>query len=281
MEIQPDTNYFSKYVPSALRFILTGLASVFVGVYFEKFRRKITLLKYKILFQPLATTDHNEYWGDISVFHNNRIVKHLSFVTVEVKNDSNQDLENINVDFWVDPESQFLGVSGNYIESGHLIFLEKESFDFYNDVIRKNFEFSEYQKNNPELIPPLNLVEELKFVTKNKRFHLPVFNRKTSIRINLLVENFKGVYPKVTTSVLHKSVKLILEEDQDESFKKTLKWMIFFGLIIYIIAISLLLSYYSTSKVPIIIVAVIGLTYSIIGLGIYKLIELIKRLLWE
>src|SRR6185312_8293242 len=191
LQIEPTT--FDKFIPATISLIVTSLASVIIGIYFEKFRKKLTFLKYKMFFQPLATTSQNSYWGDIEVFHNKRIVNHLSFVTVEIQNDSNQDFENLNVDIWVDNESQFLAVRGFYNESKNAILLEQVYFNFYTDVLQKNAADLDAAKADSNHVTPPQFVNELRVVMTNKKFNLPVFNRHTSITLHLLIENFKGL----------------------------------------------------------------------------------------
>lgn len=279
MEPTIDPNYFDKFIPATISLIVTGLASVVIGIYFEKFRNKLTFLKYKIFFQPLATTSQTDYWGDIAVFHEKRIVKHLSFVTVEIKNDTNHDIENINVDTWVDSESRFLAVRGNYNETGNSILLDQVYFNYYTDVLHRNLQDMEIAKGNPKHETSPQLMNEIQFVMSNKKFHLPVFNRNTSITLHFLIENFNGLKPNVAISVLHKSVKLLLEVDKEVERKRTTAWMLSIGLVIFAVGFSLLLNHYTASTIPLILCAALGLSYSLVGLGLYQLGRFIKRFL--
>ncbi|HOV10275.1 MAG TPA: hypothetical protein PLT47_01905 [Bacteroidales bacterium] len=280
MDPQIDPDFFEKIIPATVSLIVTGLICVIIGIYFEKFKNKIIFLKYKLFFQPLATTSQNEYWGDIAVFHNKRIVKHLSFVTVEIKNDSNKDIDNINVDIWTDNESQFLAVRGSYNEIGNAILLDKDYFNYFSDVLARNQQNIDARNLNPDHEIPQQLMNEISFVMANKKFHLPVFNRHTSITLHLLVENFKGLKPQVVVSVLHKSVKLLKEEDREEERKRRTIWTLAIGLSIFIICFSLLLKFYADSTVEIILCGILGLTYSLFGLSFYQLGRFIKRFFW-
>lgn len=131
MNTQIDISYLVKFLP----LIFTGLLSVIIGVYLEKFKNKLVILKYKLINQPIASTTQNDFWGNIEVTHNKRIVNYLSFVTLEIKNDSNKDIENVNVDVWVDKQSQILGVNGFYNESKNAILLEHNYYNYYNNVL--------------------------------------------------------------------------------------------------------------------------------------------------
>ncbi len=203
----------------------------------------------------------------------------MSFVTVEIRNDSNRDMENLNVDMWVDNQSQFLGVSGFYNESKNAILLEQGYFNYYTNVLQRNLADMEAAKTNPNHETSPQLTNEIQFVQSNKKFHLPVFNRHSSITIHLLIENFEGLKPPVTISVLHKSTKLILEADKESEKKQTTIWMLSIGLFIFTIGFILLLKYYSGATTPLILCAILGLTYSLVGLGLYQLGLYIKRLL--
>jgi hypothetical protein len=280
MDPQIDPSYFTNFFPAIISLIITGLASVVIGIYFEKFRNKIIFLKYKVFFQPLATTSKTDYWGEISVYYEKRIINHLNFVTITLKNDSNNDLENIDVDTWVDNQSQFLAVRGNYDQTGNSILLESGYFNYYKDVLDRNLQDVEAEKDNPDHVTPPQLMNEIQAVMGNKKFHLPVFNRKTSITLNLLIENFQGRKPEVSVSVLHKSVKLILETDKEIERKQTTKWTVIIGMIIYAIGLLVIYKYFPISKQAYWTFAALGLTYSSIGFLIYKSGRFIKRFFW-
>lgn len=279
MEPEIQTDILDKILPATISLIVTGLASVVIGIYLEKFRNKLTLLKYSISFQPLATSTQNDYWGDIEVYHNNRQINHLSFVTIKLENDTNNDLQNLNVDTWCDSDSQFLAQSGFYDQGRNAILLEQNYYNYFTDVLQRNQNDIEEREQNPEHVTPQQLTNEINWIMTNKKFHLPVLNRHSSLTINLLVENFKGLVPQVTVNVLHKSLKLIKSVDKDTELRKTLGYMLGFGLTIFIAGFIGLLKLYPTSTIPIIFAGILGLLYSLIGLGLYQLLKFIKRLL--
>lgn len=280
MEPQIDPNYVNNFIPAIISLIITGLASVIIGVYFEKFRNKMVLLKYNIFFQPLATTSKTDYWGEISVYYEKRIINHLNFVTIILKNDSNNDLDNINVDTWVDNQSQFLAVRGNYDQTGNSVLLENNYYKYYTDVVNRNMEDVEANKDNPDYLTPPHLMNEIQEVMGNKKFHLPVFNRKTSITLNLLIENFEGRKPEVSISVLHKSVKLILETDKEIERKEATKFTVIIGIIIYTIGLFVIYKYFPIPTQTYWIFTCLGLTYGAFGFLLYKSGRFIKRFFW-
>ncbi len=278
MDPQTINEYLEKFIPSTMSLLITALISVIIGLYLEKFKSRLVFLKYRLLFNSLGTTIQNEFWGNIEVHYRGRKTNHLSFVTIELTNDSNVDLENVNIDTWVDTDSQMLGHDGYYDETGNVILLEQGYYNYYTQVIQRNQEDIEYRNANPDHITPLQLTNEIKWILSNKKFNLPIFNRHTSIRINLLIENFKGEVPDVKVSVLHKSVKLITQRDKAEEEKRLGINMIIWGLIVFIASCIIVQRFYLNSTAPIIIVGIIGSIQLLIGLIIYRLIQLIKQI---
>ncbi|AZA56204.1 hypothetical protein [Chryseobacterium shandongense] len=279
MDVQAVNEYLEKFIPPTIALLITGLISVIIGLYLEKFKSRLVFLKYRIISNSLATTIQNEFWGNIEVQYRGRKTNHLSFVTIELVNDSNVDLENVNIDIWVDTESQILGNDGYYDNSGNSILLEQGYYSYYTQIIQKNQEDIENKSTAPDHVTPQQLINETKWISTNKKFNLPVFNRHTSIRINLLIENFKGQVPAVNVSILHKSVKLITQRDKAEEDKRLGVNMIVWGLIIFILSCFFVQRFYLDATTPIIIIGITGVLQLFIGLIIYRLINTIRQML--
>jgi len=279
MNPQTINEYLEKFLPPTIALLVTGLVSVAIGIYLEKFKSRLTLLKYRLFFHPLATATQHSYWGNIAVYYNNRQTNHLSFVTIDITNDSNTDLEDVNIDFWVDPDSQILGQSGFYEQSGNAILLEQKHYNYFQQVIQRYEQDEQLKQADPNHITPTQLQNEINWILTNKKFHLPIFNRHTSIRLNLLTENFQGQQPKTRVSVLHKSVKLIEQEEKAQEDKKLWIGMIVWGLLSFILGVYLVQRNFKDSTTPLIIAGVLGILYLLFGFLIYKAIRLIKYLL--
>ena len=116
----------STSLPPGLIPILTAVLGFIAAVILERFKNRTVLLKFKRNIFQLATATQNSYWGNIEIVYNDRKTKHLSLITIEIKNDSNIDLENVNIDFWVNENSQILAYQGNYNENGNSILLEEK-----------------------------------------------------------------------------------------------------------------------------------------------------------
>ncbi len=279
MDTKSINEYLEKIIPPTIALLITTLLSVGIGVYLEKFKSRLVFLKYKLFFNALGTTIQNEFWGNIEVLYMGRQTNHLSFVTVEMTNDSNIDLEGVNIDVWVDRDSQFLGHNGFYEELGNSILLEKNYYSYYTQVVQKNQDDMELREVDPEHRTPTQLADEINWILTNKKFHLPIFNRHSSIRINLLTENFKGGPPQVKVSVLHKSVRLITQQDKTEENKRLGVNIITWGLLSFLIGVWIVQRIYSDATIPIIIIAILGVLYLLFGFFIYRLIKFIKYLM--
>jgi len=269
----------STALPPWLTPILTATLGFIAAIIIERFKNRTVLLKSKRNVFQLATATKNSFWGDIEVLYNDRKTNHLSLITIEIKNDSNIDLENVNVDFWVDENSQMLAYQGNYNENGNSILLEEKYAKEFGDVIKLNKEDMRLKEENPthETSPDLRL--SLRYILANKTLNLPVFNRNTSIKIQLLCENFIGQVPKLSVSILHKSCKVVQEEDEVEAKLKRDRYAGILWFILYGIVVAYVYSKYSNQPIAVIWTGILAIVSLYAALGIYEILRRLKRLL--
>lgn len=280
MEPKIDPEFLQHLIPSTVSLIVTGVATLLIGIYFEKFRNRLVFVKYEVQYQPLATSSETEYWGRIDVYHNGTLKQHLNFITIKIENDSNRDLENINVDLSVDQESQILGHSGYYDETNAPLLLEQQHYEYFVDVLQRFNSDEKILKANPEHTTPAQLMNEVRWVLRNKKFNLPVFNRNSAITINLLTENFQGLVPNTGVNVLYKGVKTIKREDSNTETGKTVIYSLIIGGILYLIAVISLIYLFPLSKTPLTILSILGVFYSLIGLLLLQIFRFLRKLIW-
>lgn len=273
------TEFLKDIAPTTISLIITGLVSLAIGIYLEKFKNRLTFIKYNILFQPLATSNQNEYWGNIEVYYNGLKTNHLNFMTIILENDSNKDYQDIFIDIWVDKNSFIKGQNGFYVDSGKTIPLEKNHYNGLVEVLKQNTENIEKQKQDPNHITPLKLENDIEYFQTNSKFYLPVFNRKSEIKFNILAENDNAQQPNIGIDIKHKGLKLIKENDKYDEDKKLGIGMITYGLIIFVLMTILLSYYFPESLKPIIILGIVGFLNLIFGLFIYRLFQFIKNYL--
>ncbi|SHF04013.1 hypothetical protein SAMN05444278_1264 [Psychroflexus salarius] len=271
--------FLKDIAPTTISLITTGLVSVIIGIYLEKFKNRLTFIKYNILFQPLATSNQNEYWGNIDVYYNGLKTNHLNFMTLILENDSNKDFQNIFVDIWVDKNSFIKGQNGFYVDSGKSIPLETSHYNRLVEVVEQNKLDILKREENPDHITPINLQNDINYFQTNSKFYLPVFNRKSEIKFNILAENDNGQQPNIGIDIKHKGLKLIKENDKYDEDKKLGLGMITYGLIVFVLITAILLYYYPQSITPILILGIVGLLNLVFGLFIYRLFQTIKNYL--
>jgi quinol-cytochrome oxidoreductase complex cytochrome b subunit len=157
--------------------------------------------------------------------------------------------------------------------------LTNDYFQYYVDVSDRNQDEEARIKDGEIKLKDPTLANELKYVTTLKKYIVPVFNRHTKATFNVLVENFKGIYPTVSTDIIQKSIKLVDHEDETQKERRTFLFGIGIGLVIFAISIGVLLSNYENSRPAIIWTTVFALTSSLFGLAIYQIGRYIKRIL--
>lgn len=280
-ELFSDPEFLKAFIPTTISLIVTGLASLIIGVYLEKFKGRITVLSRKITSQAIAYSSQDEYWGHIKVLYNDNEAKNLNLFTVEIKNESSRDISDVIVDLKVDDTSMVLASNAYLNESDTTLLLTNEYFQYYLEVMKRNDEESKQIKLGKIKVTEKdpNLAREVTYITTLKKFVIPVLNRGKKATFNILVENFKGIYPAVSADVVQRGIKLNDFEDEGEKNKRLMLYSLGIGLIIFAIAFTAILRAYPSSTTAIIWTGLFGLTYSLIGMIFYFLGRYIKRLL--
>jgi hypothetical protein len=281
MDAASTATLVEKIIPPTITLLITTSISILVGVYLEKFKSKLIFLKYTMSFSQLGTSIQDSYWGNIEVTYNGILTKYLNFVTITLINDSSNDVpKDIYLDIWVNPQAQILGFSGNYNEIGNAISLEPNFQTRFNNASQALADFNAKKLTDPTIVISNDLKQEIEWVMKNRRVHLPIFNRNSSANINLLVESFDGTMPNIYPSILQTSVKLIKQEDS-EIQKKTKTFQInIFSAVVYIIGLILIFISYPESKIVISLTVLIGGIAFFVARLLYLLLKFLKRMFW-
>jgi|GEM_PF-6093317 len=273
------SEFLQDILPTTISLIVTSLISIGIGIYLEKFKNRLTFIKYNILFQPLATSNQNEYWGNIDVYYNGLKTNHLNFMTIILENDSNKDYQDIYIDIWVDKKSFIKGQNGFYVDSGKTIPLEVNHYNGLIKVLEENSQDIAKRKEDENYATPLKLQNDIEYFQTNSKFYLPVFNRKSEIKFNILAENDNAQQPNIGIDIKHKGLKLIKENDKYDNDKKLGVGMITYGLIIFVITTILLSYYFPEALKPIIILGIVGFLNLAFGLLVYRIFQFIKNYL--
>jgi len=281
MDTTSTHSFATEVIPPTISLLLTAAFSVVVGVYLEKFKNRLIVLKYTVQFSPLATSIQDNYWGNIQVTHNGRLTKYLNFVTIDIINDSNNDVpKDIYLDIWVNAQVQILGFTANYNDIGNAIPLEANYLARYNKAGERLTAEEKNKESNPDYIIPDDLYTEVGWVQKNKKFHLPIFNRKSSAKINLLIESFDGNEPTVSISILQTSVKLVKQADAQIEKKRRDKQVNIYQIVIYVVCMFFIFWHYPESKVAIWFTIGASFVCYVFARWLYLFSKFLKRMFW-
>lgn len=258
--------------------IIACLVTGIIGIFLEKFKNRLSIFKYKIRFQPLATSSQIPHWGSIEVYHEGRQTKHLNFVTIEIENDSNVDHQDVKVQVMCDEESQFLQQSAFFNKTSVAILLDQEYYDYFVDVRNRYFSANTALTLDPSQVIPDELQREVDYVEGNKIFKIPVLNRRTCVTFNLLTENFQGKIPAITVNVIHKSVKLVRRADANSEESREFMGIAISSVLVFLVSFSLLLYTYKDSRYPLIYCGLSSISSGILGFLLYKIFKSVQRL---
>jgi len=281
MDTASTATLVEKIIPPTITLLVTTSISILVGVYLEKFKSKLIFLKYTMSFSQLGTSIQDSYWGNIEVTYNGIVTKYLNFVTITLINDSSNDVQkDLYLDIWVNPQAQILGFSGNYNEIGNAISLEANYQARFNIASQALSDLNTKKLTDPTLVMSNELKQEIEWVMKNRRVHLPIFNRNSSANINLLVESLDGTMPNVYPSILQTSVTLIKQEDSEIQKKAKTFQINIYSAIVYIIGLVLIFISYPESKIIISLTVLIGCIAFFVARLLYLFLKFLKRMFW-
>lgn len=262
-------------LPKYFWVLMGGLVSLTAYILIEKFKNRLSIFSSKITFSPIGTSYDDKIFGQITVKHQDREIKHLNFITITIKNISNSDFEDLVMKVWVDKSSQILAEKGNYADNLSSIFLTNEYSQLHNNL---NERAEKFRAENPDAEFPEYLMNQYDVFAKNREYNIPVLNRGSSFYINLLVENFDGKVPICQYSLLHKGVKVITEVDEKTKNDELGKGMLIWGYIILTIYSIFLLRQDSFNFRDVLIFVIFSFIYLWLGLGIHYLIKYIKSI---
>lgn len=242
-------------------YILTAVLTIIVTLLVRKYENRQAKLRSSIIYNSLGSTIANDYWGNIAVLHNGKVVNHINFVTILIENKSNIDLKAFTIDIWCEPGNQILGSYAHYEKSGKVIYLDESYLKKYNDVSDKIAEYEENTAKYPDNVMSKELKAQLSWAQTNKSFTVPAFNRKSSIKFNFLIENFNGELPLLYAAAEQTGIELEITMESESNLVNRYNLMVIIGLILYSVGLFLLYFFFKEVKYFDLWMVVIGLLY--------------------
>lgn len=260
--------------------VITAFLGGVVAILMERYKSRIITLTNTISYQSLGSEISDPYWGTVSISHEGRNIRHLSFIELTIKNPTRNDAQGpLNLEVWVDGNSKILGSRGFY-DTGNAILFEEKFNALYSETNKEVEEDRLQRLENPEHLMSNGLSARVNFFLTNRKLALPIFNRKSSITIYFLVENFEGVTPKLSPTIPHKGIKLIPEDDQGkiENVKKMVVGLL--SVLLNVIGLIWAYNHFKGQENAITWVIVISFIAYFSSYGIYYSYIYLKRIVW-
>lgn len=241
----------------------------------EKYTNRKAVFTKRIWGQRLAFSHQSQDWGNIQILYNEVPSNNLHIISAEIINSSNKDFAKLMFEFSVPVGCTI------YRHIGQLIYddlvkdlaLQKDFNDKFEEVRAKRQIAIQSQQPIEN-----NLQNEINFVTRHRRFDIPLIKGNTKAKFHFLVEDFDDK-PYLNVSILEPGIKVTAYQDEAEVKEAKKKCTEYGGLVIFLI-IAYPIYKFSNSISSAILMMIINLFIaSFIALGIYYLFLLVKKVL--
>ena len=82
-----------------LLYVGLSVAGAIVGHLWTRFRRRMTTLRWTAQYQPMAFAMQDSGWGKVDILYENQPVRNLHIITAKVTNESQIDLQSVELRF--------------------------------------------------------------------------------------------------------------------------------------------------------------------------------------
>ena len=210
---------------------------------FQSLLRKRGVFTYFVTHRKIGSSSADPIFGEISVTWNNNRVDHLYLSTIEMKNESMKDFENVVVTSFT-RDTILLSESTNIVDTPNALFWSED--------------YKERLRIEPGQTPENHQID----LYNHSREHLiPVFNRGQAIRINYLNAATSVTMPSVWLSVTAKGVELKFRSPRSEFLGVPQGTAAFVGVILGILGLPILVGLISSSW----ILAAVAMGYGLVA----------------
>lgn len=255
----------------------TGLLSgILVTIITSKWLNKEIVLTKRFFVQRTAAASNSDYWGKIDVLYNGSPCNNLHFITAEIRNQSNKNIEDVEITFSVAEYNSIYANSGRYQQDEVFtpLKLSDEYFAYFMDVVNRNS-----TRDTLDAQARQYLEKEVDHVMREKKYHLPVLNKSGMGVFSFLIDNSTGLEPILMVSVIKKDVRLAPFQEEEDRKQAQTKWVSIITLIVLLL-LSYLIYKYSMTIVIAVSLMVMNVFFSYyIGLLLYKVGLWIKNYL--
>ncbi len=184
-----------------LSIIFGGLGGIFTAWLTQKVINRRGLFSYFVTHNRVGMSSEDSLFGNVSVKWNNNPVNHLFLSTVELKNESLNDYENVIIQTYSD-DTNLLSESTQILDTPNII------------------DWTEKFATKLHVTPGEDPTEAQHDIYNSQREYLiPVFNRGQQIRISYLNAAKSGETPTIWLSATLKGVKVKFQAPQNQIYE--------------------------------------------------------------
>lgn len=269
------TTFNTQDLIDILKYVGTFAVGGIVFLIKEKYTNRKAVFTKKIWGQRLAFSHQSQDWGNIQILYNDAPSNNLHIISAEITNSSNKDFSKLMFEFSVPVGCTIYRHIGQlmYDDLVKDLSLQNDFNDKFEDVRTRH----QLAVQNPQPIEN-NLQNEINFVTRHRRFDIPLIKGKTKAVFHFLVEDFEDK-PYLNVSILEPGIKVINYQDEAEIKETKKKWTEYGGLIIFLIFAFPIYKYSNSISFAVLMMIINLFIASFIALGLYYSFLWIKRIL--
>jgi len=244
-----------------LSIIFGGLAGILTSWLTQRMLNKRGIFSYYVNHNRVGMSTQDSIFGNVSVSWNNNPIQHLFFSTIELKNESLNDYENVTIKTYTD-NTRLLSESTQILETPNILeWTEK----FRNQLHVKNGQ------------PPTDLQQAI--YNGQREYLIPVFNRGQVVRINYLNSAVSDERPSIFLSAIIKGVKVKFRIPQEQIHGIPRPQAAIIGVIIGLILIIPIVTYIPNTWIVAFIVITYGFIAQVPGALFIKMIRNLRELI--
>ncbi len=240
-----------------LKYLICFLTGGLLTHFWDKYKSRVTALKYRITYQTYGTTFDDPTWGSLKMTYNEITVKNLYNVTVYVQNDSNKDLKDLKFNIRCDDNNE------------SIIILSYVSKVGGPNILKLTDEFEKHLGG-----------KEPQYLLAQRDYKVPILNRGDQIEIYLLVTNYKNLQPCISVHCDHLGLKMEYSEKQPwDILGIPILQSLVAGLLMALISIPLILYNIPYTLLQCALIFIVAISYSLLGALLIKMLKMILRAL--
>lgn len=223
--------------------ITGGLGGIITAWITQRVLNKRGIFTYSVTHTRVGITAEDIIFGNVAVSWNGTQVQNLYLSTIEMKNESMNDYDNV--------------VVNAFTSDTQLMTEQTQLLDTPNAL-----EWSEKYKSQLHVEPNNGLSQkQLTIYTGQREYIIPIFNRGQSIKITFLNSAKSNEMPNIWLSVAQKGVKLKFQGPQNLILGVPQNQAAFFGVILGILVLVVLMIFVTETWA----IAIAAMTYGLVA----------------